>query len=413
MFYTDHARYVPAGGGLFFVKGMVNIAWGYTKQVSTGAVRKSIFQMRYHRDQWLTRRELQRDHGKVPLTHERNIVPQSLLSVVRARSQRYLDVENKMLDELRTTGRLLQIRFDRMPKDQRAGMTLDQMITANSGADIDDEHVTKYKRMRRFPGLQLVLRVLWQLRPVPRRGLRTFRKLHRVLMRRLKKGVKFSALLSIFMLTLLALLNYGVEYYWEYERNPVVQAEDNRFWAYAQQLRRDALGDREISLDWGVSQLRRAMATYSTEYKTQLEARYGSLELMQGPIARVKQRLSSWFAPFEDHVHAWRAEFLRDKYVWPVVVVLPFLCWFYNRSNKYHALLGFSFVSTGAYWMIDPNLKAYFNQPVSVNTVRDISENGTRSSWAARTAEYAMRLRDRLDREEQLARERQPKQTPK
>ncbi len=365
--------------------------------------------MRHQRDQWMLRREQLREHGPVPLTHERNVVPQSVLNVARARSQRYLDRENQIMTELRNTGRLLQMRFNRAPKDERKGLTLEDLITANSGklmVEPDDGKVPKLPRVSRFPGLQVLARILWQLRPVPRQGLRTLKKVHRMLMRRLKKGVKFSALLGIFMLMLLALFNSGVEHMWEYELNPVVQAQDKRFWAYVAQLRSDALGGREIGIDWGVVHMQRALAEQSPAYKAELEARYGSLEHLQGPIARAKQRLSAWYAPFEDHVHAWRAEFLRDKYVWPLVVTLPILLWFYNRSDKYHALLGFSLVTTGAYWMTDPNLKAYFNQPVSISTMRDVSENGVRKAWSERTSEYATRLRERLARETQLAQER-------
>lgn len=400
-----------AGGALFFTKGVVNIAWGYAKHVSNRAVRKTMFQVRHQRDQWRMRRELHREHGTVPLTHERNVVPQSVLSVARVRSQRYLDRETQIMTELRNTGRLLQMRFDRTPRQERQGLSLEQMITANTGheaLDPDDDKVPKLRQERpyRLPLLQHVARLMWQLRPVPRKGLRTFKRIHRLLMRRLKKGVKFSALLGMFMLMLLALLNSGVEQLWEYERNPVAVAEESRFWAYYNQLKSDALGGREIGIDWGVLQMRRAMAEHSPQYRAALQARYGSLDQMQGPIARAKQRLAEWYAPVEQHVHDWRAEFLRDKYVWPIVVVLPFLLWFYNRSDKYHALLGFSFVTTGAYWMTDPNMKAYFNQPISINTVRDVSENGVRRPWAERTAEYASRLRDRLAREEQLAKER-------
>jgi hypothetical protein len=402
------------GGALFFTKGAVSVAWGYAKHVSGRAARKTVFQMRHQRDRWLVRRDMQREHGTVPLTHERNVVPQSVLNVARARSQRYLDKETQLITELRNTGRLLQMRFDRTPKEERMGLTLEQLITANSGkeeAEFDDR-VPKYKRMRRWPGLQVVLRALWQLRPVPRKGLRTLRRIHRLLMRRLKKGVKFSAVLGIFMLMLLAFFTYGVERMWEYEQNPVTVAEERRFWDYLRTLRSDALGGREIGIDWGVVQLRRALATQSPEYRARLEARYGSLDTMQGPIAAAKQRLSGWYAPYEEHVNAWRAEFLRDKYVWPIVVTLPLLLWFYNRSDKYHALWGFSFVTTGAYWMIDPNLKSYFNQPVSINTMRDIKEGGARRSWADRTAEYAAHLRNRLVREEQIAKDRRSSTPP-
>jgi hypothetical protein len=244
---------------------------------------------------------------------------------------------------------------------------------------------------------------LWQLRPLPRRGLRTLRRARRLVIRRLKKGVKFSFVLSMLLLLLFSILTYSVQHAWEFRVDPVERSEQNRVLAYYEQMRDNFLLGKQISTDWGVVHLQRAFASISPEYRARLEARHGSLEQLQGPVTRAKQAFARTLGSFEDHVHHWRAEFLRDKYVWPAVLVLPAVLWFYNRA-KYLPLFGFSAVTTGLYWLTDPNLKAYFNQPISVNTVREVAQNGERLTLGDRTAEYAARLRARVAAEQQRVR---------